>query len=59
MNNPADPNIDVYFDWYEFTYQFGVIPFGGNTTQVDMFGFPMTARRSNPRSAMTRQSASR
>jgi hypothetical protein len=44
LNNPADPNIDVYFDWYEFTYQFGVIPFGGNTTQVDMFGFPMTAR---------------
>lgn len=42
--NPADPNTDVYFDWYEFTYQYGVIPFGGNTTQVDMFGFPVTAR---------------
>jgi len=42
--NPADPNSDVYFDWYEFTYQYGVIPFGGNTTQVDMFGFPVTAR---------------
>lgn len=44
LNNPNDPNIDVNFDWYEFTYQHGVIPFGGNTTQVDMFGFPMTAR---------------
>ena len=44
LNNPNDPNLDVYFDWYEFTYQAGVIPFGGNTTQVDMFGFPMTAR---------------
>src|ERR1022692_3461937 len=44
LRNPADPNIDVYFDWYEFTYQFGATAFGGNTTQVDMFGFPMTAR---------------
>src|SRR5450755_3587298 len=44
LRNPADPNIDVYFDWYEFTYQSGVTAFGGNTTQVDMFGFPMTAR---------------
>ena len=41
--NPNDPNADVYFDWYEFTYQYGVSAFGGNTTQVDMFGFPMTA----------------
>jgi hypothetical protein len=40
----SDPNADVYFDWYEFTYQYGVTAFGGNTTQVDMFGFPMTAR---------------
>ncbi|MFJ9605804.1 glycoside hydrolase family 64 protein [Kitasatospora sp. NPDC101176] len=44
LHNPGDPNADVFFDWYEFTYQHGVIPFGGNTTQVDMFGFPMTAR---------------
>lgn len=44
ISNPSDPNADVYFDWYEFTYQSGVTPFGGNTTQVDMFGFPMTAR---------------
>ena len=44
LGNPNDPNADVYFDWYEFAYQYGVTPFGGNTTQVDMFGFPMTAR---------------
>jgi hypothetical protein len=44
ISNPSDPNADVYFDWYEFAYQYGVTPFGGNTTQVDMFGFPMTAR---------------
>ena len=42
--NPRDPNANVYFDWYEFTYHYGVIPFGGNTTQVDQFGFPLTAR---------------
>lgn len=42
--NPNDPNANVYFDWYELTYQYGVTAFGGNTTQVDMFGFPMTAR---------------
>ncbi|MBA2395859.1 MAG: hypothetical protein H0V70_24285 [Ktedonobacteraceae bacterium] len=44
LNNPSDPNADVYFDWYEFAYQYGVTAFGGNTTQVDMFGFPMVAR---------------
>lgn len=44
VSNPSDPNADVYFDWYEFAYQYGVTPFGGNTTQVDTFGFPMTAR---------------
>ncbi len=37
--NPNDPNANVYFDWYEFTYHYGVIPFGGNTTQVDQFGY--------------------
>jgi glycosyl hydrolase family 64 (putative beta-1,3-glucanase)/carbohydrate binding protein with CBM56 domain len=42
--NPSDPNTNVYFDWYEFTYQYGVTPFGGNTTQVDQFSFPLTAR---------------
>jgi hypothetical protein len=46
--NPADPNHNVYFDWYEFTYAAGQIPFGGNTTQVDMFGFPFTATLTQP-----------
>lgn len=43
LGNPSDPNTDVVFDWYEFTYAFQKIPFGGNTSQVDMFGLPMTA----------------
>jgi hypothetical protein len=39
INNPTDPNIDVYFDTIEFTIdQSG---FFGNTTQVDLFGFPL------------------
>ncbi|GIF96015.1 beta-1,3-glucanase family protein [Catellatospora citrea] len=42
--NPADPNADVYFDWYELAFAHGQFGFGGNTTQVDQFGFPMTAR---------------
>jgi Beta-1,3-glucanase len=42
--DPSDPNHDVYFDWYELTYQYRVIPFGGNTTQVDMFGLPLVVR---------------
>lgn len=42
--NPSDPNADVYYDWYEFTYDYGSIPFGGNTTEVDMFGLPLAAR---------------
>ena len=40
--NPTDPNINTIFDWYEMTYEYGRIPFGGNTTQVDMFGLPFT-----------------
>jgi len=47
LHNPLDPNADVYYDWYEFTYAYGdgsPVPFGGNTTQVDMFGIPLTAR---------------
>jgi hypothetical protein len=43
-NNPRDPNSDVYYDWYEFTYRYGQVHYGGNPTQVDMFGFPITAR---------------
>jgi hypothetical protein len=37
--NPSDPNVDVYFDWLEFTIDNA--GFHGNTTQVDQFGFPM------------------
>ena len=44
VNNPSDPNTDVFFDWYEFTYRHGVSAFGGNTTQVDSFGFPLNVR---------------
>jgi len=41
--NGTDPNNNIYFDWYEFTYNGtgqGVI--NVNTTQVDEFGMPMT-----------------
>ncbi|MGW6708654.1 glycoside hydrolase family 64 protein [Streptomyces sp. NPDC054956] len=44
LRNPDDPNSDVYYDWYEYTYVQGQVAFGGNTTQVDQFGFPMTSR---------------
>ena len=40
--NPTDPNIRTPYDWYEMTYEYGRIPFGGNTTQVDLFGLPLT-----------------
>ena len=38
--NGTDPNINVHYDWYEFTYGVG----GGifiNTTQVNQFGLPL------------------
>jgi len=44
LRNANDPNTDVFYDWYEYTYVFGQVAFGGNTTQVDQFGFPMTSR---------------
>ena len=44
INAKGDPNYQTTFDWYELTYAYGQIPFGGNTTQVDQFGLPMTAR---------------
>ena len=44
LHSDSDPNAKTTFDWYEFTYVFGQVPFGGNTTQVDQFGLPMTAR---------------
>lgn len=39
--NTADPNYNTVYDWYEFTYKYGQVAFGGNTTQVDQFGFPI------------------
>jgi hypothetical protein len=43
IENPADPNIDVTFDFMEMA----IVPttgFYGNTTRVDQFGFPVTLR---------------
>ena len=43
IENPADPNIDVIFDFVEMA----IVPtagFFGNTTRVDQFGFPVTLR---------------
>ncbi len=36
--NPADPNVNTHFDWYEFNNQNGLYI---NTTQVDQFGLPL------------------
>jgi hypothetical protein len=44
LNDRGDPNYGTTFDWYELTYAYNQIPFGGNTTQVDQFGLPLTAR---------------
>ena len=44
LRSRSDPNYGTVFDWYEFTYAHGAIPFGGNTTQVDQFGLPLVAR---------------
>ena len=43
IENPADPNLNVYFDFIEMA----IVPtsgFYGNTTRVDQFGFPVTMR---------------
>lgn len=45
IDNPSDPNINVYFDFIEMA----IVPgagngFYGNTTRVDQFGFPVTLR---------------
>ena len=45
INNPADPNINVYFDFIEFTID--AAGYHGNTTRVDMFGFPIQHRLIN------------
>jgi hypothetical protein len=42
--NKIDPNYDTNWDHYEFTYVNGKVAFGGNTTQVDQFAFPIEAR---------------
>lgn len=42
VNNPTDPNNDVYWDFVEFTLDAG--GYHGNTTRVDAFGFPITHR---------------
>jgi hypothetical protein len=44
VNNPSDPNSNICWDFYEYTYFYQKVPFGGNTTQVDAFGFPMTVQ---------------
>ena len=45
INNPADPNRNVTFDWSEFTID--AAGYHGNTTRVDMFGFPIQMRVTN------------
>ncbi|VVD79838.1 Beta-galactosidase BoGH2A [Pandoraea aquatica] len=62
VRNPTDPNINVYFDWYEFTY--GDNGLWLNNTQVDQFGFPLTEdvygsnRTTHVRSGITESRAS-
>lgn len=45
LNNPSDPNLDVYFDFVEFTVDDA--GYHGNTTRVDQFGFPVQHRLVN------------
>ncbi|MCY0932129.1 beta-1,3-glucanase family protein [Streptomyces sp. H27-H1] len=42
LNNPSDPNQGNPYDFAEYTFKDGAIPFGGNTSQVDGFSIPMT-----------------
>ncbi len=42
LNNATDPNLDIYFEFFEFTMRDG--QYWGNTTRVDFFSFPLTAR---------------
>lgn len=42
INNPSDANVNVYFDFIEFTVD--NTGYHGNTTRVDMFGFPVQTR---------------
>ncbi|MFE0555419.1 glycoside hydrolase family 64 protein [Paenibacillus sp. NPDC058910] len=45
LNNPTDPNHDIYFDFVEFTID--AAGYHGNTTRVDGFGFPIQHRLIN------------
>lgn len=45
LNNPTDPNRDIYFDFVEFTID--AAGYHGNTTRVDGFGFPIQHRLIN------------
>ena len=45
INNPTDPNRDIYFDFVEFTVD--ASGYHGNTTRVDQFGFPVQHRLVN------------
>jgi hypothetical protein len=45
INNPTDPNRNVYFDFVEFTVD--EKGYHGNTTRVDQFGFPVQNRLVN------------
>lgn len=38
----TNPNYGTVYDWFEFAFQYGGVPFGGNTTQVDQFGLPLS-----------------
>ncbi len=39
--SPSDPNYNTTWDYYEFTFWNGVVNFGGDSSQVDGFGFPI------------------
>lgn len=45
INNPTDPNRNIYFDFVEFTVD--GTGYHGNTTRVDAFGFPIQHRLVN------------
>jgi hypothetical protein len=42
IDNPTDPNRNLYFDFVEFTVD--ATGYHGNTTRVDAFGFPIQHR---------------
>lgn len=45
IDNPTDPNRNIYFDFIEFTIDNS--GYHGNTTRVDAFGFPVQMRLVN------------